>query len=290
MPRRRRLTDAGIARLRPEAREYTVWDMNIAGLGVRVRPSGSRTFVYQRKTPGGMTKMSLGPAGLRKVEDVRRDCLETAAGAVEVHDAASDAGRLAQPLFRDFIAGPWKAACYHHCKPSTQRGLRSALKSQLLPAFGTYRLDRITRSMVLHWFEGYSRTAPGGANKALDLLRGVLYHAILCGHIETNPVRGIKRNPGRKLTRFLSREEIARLHRVLDRYAEGSRSHVQQADIIRLLLLTGCRKGEIVRLRRDEVQRRWDLTHEGDSLSPWTRLEGIGSNSVTARPAPEQLC
>ena len=66
--------------------------------------------------------------------------------------------------------------------------------------------------------------------------------------------RGIKRNPGRKLTRFLSREEIARLHRVLDRYAEGSRSQAQQTDIIRLLLLTGCRMGEIVRLRRDEVR------------------------------------
>ncbi|MYE59807.1 MAG: tyrosine-type recombinase/integrase [Alphaproteobacteria bacterium] len=254
MPRRRRLTDAGIARLRPEAREYTVWDMNIAGLGVRVRPSGSRTFIYHRKTPGGMTKMSLGPAGLRKVEDVRRDCLETAAGAVEACDAASDAGRSARPLFRDFTAGPWKAACFDHGKPSTQKGLRSALKSQLLPAFGTCRLDRITRSMVLRWFEGYSRTAPGGANKALDLLRGILYHAIVCGHIETNPTRGIKRNPGRKLTRFLSREEIARLHRVLDRYAEGSRSQAQQTDIIRLLLLTGCRKGEIVRLRRDEVR------------------------------------
>ena len=254
MPRRRRLTDAGIARLRPEAREYTVWDMNIGGLGVRVRPSGSRTFIYHCKTPGGMTKMSLGPAGLRKVEDVRRDCLETAAGAVEARDAASDAGRPAQPLFRDFIAGPWKAACFDRCKPSTQRGRRSALKSQLLPAFGTCCLDRITRSMVLRWFEGYSRTAPGGANKALDLLRGILYHAIVCGHIETNPARGIKRNPGRKLTRFLSREEIARLHRVLDRYAGGSRSEAQQADIIRLLLLTGCRKGEIVRLRKDEVR------------------------------------
>ena len=76
MPRRKRLTDAGIARLTPEAREYTVWDMNIAGLGVRVRPSGSKTWVYHRKTSEGMRKISFGPAGLRKVEEVRRACLE----------------------------------------------------------------------------------------------------------------------------------------------------------------------------------------------------------------------
>ena len=92
------------------------------------------------------------------------------------------------------------------------------------------------------------------ANHALALLRQILNHAIACGHIGTNPVRGIRRNPGRKMTRFLSREEIARLHRVLDRYAAGSASQAQQADIIRLLLLTGCRKNEIVHLRREEVR------------------------------------
>ena len=55
------------------------------------------------------------------------------------------------------------------------------------------------------------------------------------------------------MTRFLSREEIARLHLVLDRHAAGSASEAQQADTIRLLL-TGCRKSEIMRLRRDEVR------------------------------------
>ncbi len=250
MPRRRRLTDAGIARLRPEVREYTMWDTAVRGLGVRVRPSGSRTFVYHRKTDRGVKKMSFGPAGLRKVEDVRRACLVVASDAVETDERPHEAA----PLFRDFVAGSWKTACLDRCKPTTQRRVRSPLKRQLLPAFGSRRLDRITRSMVLRWFEDYSRTAPGGANRVLDLLRQILNHAIVCGHIGINPVRGIRRNPGRKLTRFLSREEITRVHRVLDRYAEGSASEAQQADIIRLLLLTGCRRGEIVRLGRDEVR------------------------------------
>jgi len=124
----------------------------------------------------------------------------------------------------------------------------------LLPAFGARHLDRITRGMALGWFESYSRTAPGNANKALALLGQILDHAITCGHIGTNPARGIAHNPDRKLTRFLSREEIARLHHVLDRHEGGSAYEAQQADIVRLLLLTGCRKSEIVRLRRDEVK------------------------------------
>ncbi|MCY4503016.1 MAG: tyrosine-type recombinase/integrase [Alphaproteobacteria bacterium] len=253
MPRRTRLTDAGIARMRPEAREYTVWDMGVAGLGLRVRPSGSRTFIYHRRTPRGVKKMSFGPAELRKVEDVRRDCLAAASGAVET-DGAVKGGRKPAPLLRNFVAGPWKEACLDRCKPSTERTYGSLLKGALLPAFGARRLDRITRGMVLGWFESYSRTAPRNANKALALLRQILNHAIACGHIGTNPARGIAHNPDRKLTRFLSREEIARLHGVLDRHAGGSASEAQQADIIRLLLLTGCRKSEIVRLRRDEAK------------------------------------
>ncbi len=68
-----------------------------------------------------------------------------------------------------------------------------------------------------------------------------------------NPARGIKRNPRPKLTRFLSREEVRRLHRELDRHAGDRPSRARQADIIRLLLLTGCRKSEIRTLRWRDV-------------------------------------
>ena len=103
------------------------------------------------------------------------------------------------------------------------------------------------------WFDRFSRTAPGNANHALDLLRRIMNFAIACGHVDANPARKVKPNPRRTLTRFLSREEVGRLHRVLDRQTrKGSR---EQADIIRLLLFTGCRRGEILTLRWSEVHR-----------------------------------
>ena len=241
MPRRRRLTDAWVARLRPEPREYTVWDTRVRGLGVRVRPSGARTWIQHRPSAAGVRKVSLGPVTAYGVEEMRRACL------------AAVADRDATPRLEEFVVGPWKSACYDRATPSIQRSMRSALNSRLIPAFGTERLDRIDRATLVRWFDDYSRTAPGGANRALDVLRQVLDHAVACGHIATNPARAIRRNRGAKLTRFLSREEIRRLHRVLDRHAERSASARQQADIIRLLLLTGCRKGEIVRLRWQEV-------------------------------------
>ena len=249
MPRRKRLTDAGIARLRPEPREYTVWDTRVPGLGVRVRPSGARTYIHHRKSSTGMRKVSLGPASVRTIEEVRRACIESATASVETTQTV----HTDPPLLREFVTGAWKAACYDRYKPSTQRMMRSALNRQLLPRFGAVRLDRISRVMVARWFDAYSATAPGGANRVLDILRQILNHAIVCGHIATNPARNIRRNRRAKLTRFLSREEIGRLHRVLDDHAQHCESARQQVDIIRLLLLTGCRKNEIVRLRWEEV-------------------------------------
>ena len=119
-------------------------------------------------------------------------------------------------------------------------------------------LHAITRDRVNRWFDTYSATAPGGANHALANLSQILNHAIACGHIESHSLRAVRRNPRTPLIRFLSQEEIGRLHRVLDEYRDARPALRQQADVIRLLLLTGCRKREIANLRWSEVS--------GDSL------------------------
>ena len=156
------------------------------------------------------------------------------------------------PTFGDFVRGPWRTACFDRCRPSTQKRMESALRTQLVPAFGTRPLNEIGRAEVRVWFDGYSRAAPAGANRAMDILRQAFNYAIELGYLERNPARGVKRNPRPTTTRFLSRAEVARVRAVLDSH-RGRGSGAQQADIIRLLLLTGCRKGEIVALRWREV-------------------------------------
>ena len=160
---------------------------------------------------------------------------------------------MASSTFRDFVEGAWKESCYQRCKPSTRIRMDSALRTQLLPVFGGEPLDGIRRIDVHLWFHRYSATAPGGANRTLDVLRQILSHAVTCGLVRSNPAYGVKRNPRLRPTRFLSRTEIRRLHKALDSH-RGRGSGRQQADIIRLLLLTGCRRGELVRLRWSEVQ------------------------------------
>ena len=256
MARKIKLSDAGIGRLKARDVEYTAWDARIAGFGVRVRPSGRKSYVYHRHAAGRSRKFTIGPVALRSVDDARRECMRIWEGmrSGERAEGVDDAA----PLFRDFVAGSWRAACYEPRKPSTRAVKDWVLNTQLLPAFGVMPLDRIDRAGVIRWFERYSATAPGGANFALLVLRQIMNYAMARGHIETNPTRGIRRNPRSKLTRFLSREEIGRLHEVLDRYEAKRPSGDAQADIIRLLLLTGCRKSEVLKLRWREV--------DGDTL------------------------
>ena len=157
------------------------------------------------------------------------------------------------PLFQEFAMGEWKAAVQNRWGLSRRGYVGRMLEKQLLPAFGDLPLDRIRRHDVERWFDAYSRTAPGGANKALQLLRQILNAAVATGYIAGNPTQRIRRNPRRKLTRFLSGEEIDRLHGTLDRLVDERPYRQLQADIIRLLLLTGCRRGEILKLKWSEV-------------------------------------
>ena len=257
MAKKIKLTDTRISRFKAEDVEYMVWDTRIAGFGVRVRPTGHKSYVYHRHAEGKSRKFTLGPVALGRVDEARRDCMEIW-GRMQSEERAEGAEGAEAPLFRDFVAGSWRAACYEPCKPSTKTSKDWALNNQLLPVFGAMPLDRIDRTGVIRWFEDYSARAPGGANSALLVFRQIMNHAISRGHIETNPTRGLKRNPRPKLTRFLSREEIGRLHEVLDGYEPRRTSGKAQADIIRLLLLTGCRTGEILKLWWREV--------EGDTL------------------------
>ena len=248
--KRTRLTDAGIARLRPREREYAVWDTAVPGLGVRVRPTGGKTYVLLRREGDRTRRTSLSPVSARTIDEVRREC--------HARRSAGEPDRPREPkqpvpLFRDFVENAWKEAHFDRCKPSTRRAVRSALSAWVLPAFGSKPLDRIAPAQVGRWFDEHSRTSPGGANRTLDVVRQIMNFAIACGHVETNPTQGVRKNRRPPLNRFLSRAEIDRLYSVLDTHADRGGESRKQVDIIRLLLLTGCRKGEIVRLRWSEV-------------------------------------
>ncbi len=256
-----KLTDARAMRLKTAKSEYSVHDKAVPSLSVRVYPSGTRTWTCAI----GGRKVSLGRVELVSVDDARRECLRLQVEGVE---PAKDVG-----TYQEFAMGVWRKSWLDRCKPTTVKSRDLVLASRLLPEFGSLRIDRITRQGVQEWFDDYSRSAPGGANNALRILRQSLKFAIERGLIASNPAASVRSNRRPKISRFLSREEIRQLNEALDRRTGGGMC--AQADILRLLLLTGCRKLEIVRLRRREV--------DGDRL----RLEDSKTGPRTVFLSPE---
>ncbi|MCY4230486.1 MAG: tyrosine-type recombinase/integrase, partial [Alphaproteobacteria bacterium] len=139
-----------------------------------------------------------------------------------------------------------------HWKPSGRRTMRIYLKARILPAFGRTPLDAISTEDVAAWFDAASRDKPGAANRALEILRAMMFRAEEWGLREpdTNPCLGIARNPRNNVARFLDTDELARLGRALD--ANEAR-WPEAVAAIRLLALTGCRRSEVLDLRWRDI-------------------------------------
>ena len=165
-------------------------------------------------------RLTIGPVNLKTIEEVRKE-IPALRNGTHPHSVETRKDRPAAPVFQDFATAEWRqTVTSRHGQSSKCLYRLYTLKGQLLPTFGRLRLDRIRRIEVERWFDTYSRTAPGGANQALALLRQIMNAAVAVGHVASNPAKGIRANPRTKLTRFLSAEEIERLHRVLNRLVD----------------------------------------------------------------------
>ena len=155
------------------------------------------------------------------------------------------------PAFREF-AVEYLRRCDPLWKPSGRETVRIYLKARILPAFGRMPLDRIGPEDVAAWFDAASGDIPGAANRAFEILRAMMFRAEEWGLRErgSNPCLGIRKNPRRNIARFLDTDELARLGRALEaREAEWS----EAVAAIRLLALTGCRRGEVIQLRWRDI-------------------------------------
>lgn len=150
--------------------------------------------------------------------------------------------RVTGPMFED-IAEPVLLRHARLWKPSTLAVCRSYLRNQILPFFGALPVGEITHAHVHRWFASLGAT-PAAANRSLPVLSVILKGAEALGHRPdgSNPCVGIKRHRLRGRSRFLTSAEMHRLGAALDAYDPCGRAAVA---VVRLLLLTGARQGEI---------------------------------------------
>ena len=238
-----------VAGLRAGARDYIVWDRELAGFGVRVYPSGRKVWVVQTRAGGAPRRVTLGVHG---EVSARRARLRAAAAIARIKAGAVRAasGPTVAELAERYLAGHVAASCNAH----TAAIYRGSLANHILPALGTTPLAEIGREDVaaLHY---RLRGTPRAANRALAILKKMFALAEGWGMAPqgANPCIGVRKYRERRRERFLSAAEYRRLGAVLDE-AEGRVSpHALAA--LRLLALTGCRLNEILTLRWDDIDR-----------------------------------
>ncbi len=130
----------------------------------------------------------------------------------------------------------------------------SYLDSAILPALGHLRVGSVVRADIARFFHEYGRRKPGGANRSHDILRNMFDWASAWGHrpeAAGNPRKGIVRYRRPPRGQLLGADDLARLGAVLRQREDENPACVAA---VRLLLLTGCRPGEIRCLRWCEVK------------------------------------
>ena len=168
------------------------------------------------------------------------------------------------------------------CKPATARGYRYVLDKVLLPVLGSMPLGGISRDQVATLHYRLHKT-PAMANRVVETLSRLFYMAEAWGVAPEggNPCRFVKKYPDRSSERFLSDQEFRRLGRVLGELEAEGKVSANAAAAFRLLMLTGCRRNEILTLRWEDV----DL----DAGELRLRDAKTGARSVALSPAARKV-
>ena len=252
----RRLNNRTVGALEVE-RETLFWDRHLPGFAVRVYPSGTRTYVVQTRGPYGARRVTLGRHGAITATEARRRAWQAIArikAGKEPLPEHSASRRAVGPRLADMAARYMDEYVAVHCKPATVRIRSSAIYRHIVPRLGNLRIGSVSRRHVTALQQRLAAT-PVQANNVVITLSQIYTKAQDWGIVAegTNPCRHVELYRQRKRERFLTESEFRRLGRVLDEASENGGATPDAIAAIRLLILTGCRRGEILSLRWDDV-------------------------------------
>ena len=251
-----KLTKRLVESIEPGATDIFVWDYELRGFGVRVKPSGRRSYLIQYRNSGNVSRrMTIGPHGVFTVEAARTRARELLHAARSGADPAAERDKVrTAPSVADFAERYMAEHAMVKKKPRSVRSDEALLRLHILPALGTKKVAAISRADVTTLHHDM-RDRPGAANRAIALLSKMMSLAEKWGMRPdgTNPCRHVERYPERRMERFLDNDELARLGMVLTE-AQRTQTELPSAiAAIRLLLFTGCRSGEILSLQWEHV-------------------------------------
>ena len=233
-----------VDRLKARNSTYDIRDTDLKGFGIRVLLSGKKSYFLQTQYEGRRRWTKIGDADAMPETEARSQARSLLAG---IRKGQENAAALPSDIAFEAVADEVFSYYRRHWKPRTLAVNLNYYKNNILPWFKGRPIAGITRPAVLEWFESL-HAKPALANRSLPVLSVILRQAEVYGYRpeDSNPCKDIKRYRRRARERFLSPEEIRGVVEVLNRY-DGTRP--LQAAVIRLLLLTGCRKSELLTLK-----------------------------------------
>ena len=237
---------------KPGEKETFLFDKSLSGFGLRIHPSGWKVWIVQARIEGRTRRIVIARHGDMAHGEARRRARDLLARIQAGENPAEDIRKEKETLTFKAFAAMYLRRSDPLWKPSGRKTVRIYLQARILPAFGKMPLDRIDAQDVAAWFDAASRDKPGAANRALDILRSMMFRAEEWGLRErgTNPCLGIRMNAKKPVARFLDTDDLARLGRALE--AREAR-WPEAVAAIRLLALTGCRRSEVLDLRWRDI-------------------------------------
>ena len=276
--RRRSLSDRVVDALPVEDRDVIYWDADLPGFGVRVYATGAKAYLVQGRGPAGARRVALGRHGVVPAAAARQRGAEVLTRLRAGQDPVPGRRKGGGPTVADLAERYLREHVAVHCKPLTLSKYRYVLARNVLPTLGRVPVAQLARRHVadLHY---RLRATPVSANDAVGALSRMLNRAEAWGLVPPgrNPCRGVRRYRTRRLERFLTEHEFRRLGATLDALEAEGALPASAAAALRLLMLTGCRRGEITGLRWADVR-----LDRGEIELPETKT---GPRTVSLSPA-----